>query len=121
MIPLAMQQYVLLECNLVYTGITRGKKLVVLAGEGKALSIAIKRTMHTRAILAYSAGCGNLQARPLFPQQVFGVLRGIMWNITKVVCTVRTILTSTTITNPPKSVPICAGNQDQILRSLSRA
>jgi exodeoxyribonuclease V alpha subunit len=27
--PLAMQQYLLLQRNLVYTGITRGKKLVV--------------------------------------------------------------------------------------------
>jgi exodeoxyribonuclease V alpha subunit len=42
-IPLAMQQYMLLERNLIYTGITRGKKLVVLAGEGKALGIAIKK------------------------------------------------------------------------------
>jgi exodeoxyribonuclease V alpha subunit len=42
-IPLAMQQYMLLERNLIYTGITRGKKLVVLTGEGKALSIAIKK------------------------------------------------------------------------------
>jgi exodeoxyribonuclease V alpha subunit len=39
-IPLAMQQYMLLERNLIFTGITRGKKLVVLAGEGKALGIA---------------------------------------------------------------------------------
>lgn len=42
-IPLAMQQYMLLERNLIYTGITRGKKLVVLAGEAKALGIAIRK------------------------------------------------------------------------------
>jgi exodeoxyribonuclease V alpha subunit len=42
-IPLAMQQYMLLERNLVYTGITRGKKLVVLAGETKALRVAIRK------------------------------------------------------------------------------
>jgi len=30
--PLAMQQYMLLQRNLVHTGITRGKKLVVLIG-----------------------------------------------------------------------------------------
>ena len=29
-IPLAMQQYLLLQRNLVYTGITRGRKLVVV-------------------------------------------------------------------------------------------
>jgi hypothetical protein len=33
--PLAMQQYMLLQRNLVYTGITRGKKLVVLIDQRK--------------------------------------------------------------------------------------
>ena len=41
-IPLAMQQYLLLQRNLVYTGITRGKKLVVLIGQKKALGMAVK-------------------------------------------------------------------------------
>ena len=35
-IPLMMQHYVLLQRNLVYTGVTRGKKLVVLVGESRA-------------------------------------------------------------------------------------
>jgi exodeoxyribonuclease V alpha subunit len=39
-IPLATQQYLLLQRNLVYTGITRGKKLVVVVGQRKALAIA---------------------------------------------------------------------------------
>src|SRR5438477_8991187 len=48
-IPLAMQQYLLLQRNLMYTGITRGKKLVVLAGEAKALGVAIQRNnIHAR-------------------------------------------------------------------------
>jgi exodeoxyribonuclease V alpha subunit len=41
-IPLAMQQYMLLQRNLVYTGTTRGKKLVVLIGQRKALAIAVR-------------------------------------------------------------------------------
>ena len=41
-IPLAMQQYLLLQRNLVYTGITRGKKLVVVIGQRKALAMAVK-------------------------------------------------------------------------------
>ncbi len=41
-IPLAMQQYMLLQRNLVYTGITRGKKLVVLIGQKKALAVAVR-------------------------------------------------------------------------------
>jgi exodeoxyribonuclease V alpha subunit len=41
-IPLAMQQYMLLQRNLVYTGITRGKMLVVLVGQRKALAMAVR-------------------------------------------------------------------------------
>jgi exodeoxyribonuclease V alpha subunit len=41
-IPLATQQYLLLQRNLVYTGITRGKKLVVVVGQRKALAIAVR-------------------------------------------------------------------------------
>jgi exodeoxyribonuclease V alpha subunit len=40
--PLAMQQYMLLQRNLVYTGVTRGKRLVVLIGQRKALAMAVK-------------------------------------------------------------------------------
>ena len=47
-IPLATQHYLLLQRNLVYTGITQGKKLVVLVGQRKALAMAVKnnRTEH---------------------------------------------------------------------------
>ncbi len=40
-IPIAMQHYSLLERNLLYTGITRGKSLVVVIGQKKALGIAV--------------------------------------------------------------------------------
>jgi exodeoxyribonuclease V alpha subunit len=39
---LATQQYLLLERNLFYTGVTWGKKLVVLIGQRKALAMAVK-------------------------------------------------------------------------------
>ena len=39
---LAMQQYLLLQRNLVYTGITRGKKLVLLIGRRRALGMAVR-------------------------------------------------------------------------------
>jgi exodeoxyribonuclease V alpha subunit len=42
-IPLAMQHYMLLERNLLYTAVTRGRKLVVVIGELKALAMAVKR------------------------------------------------------------------------------
>jgi exodeoxyribonuclease V alpha subunit len=41
-IPLMIQHFPMLKRNLLYTGITRGKKLVVIIGEKKALAIAVK-------------------------------------------------------------------------------
>jgi exodeoxyribonuclease V alpha subunit len=41
-IPLTTQHYVMLQRNLVYAGVTRGKRLVVLVGQRKALAIAVK-------------------------------------------------------------------------------
>jgi exodeoxyribonuclease V alpha subunit len=40
-IPLAMQQYMLLQRNLIYTGVTRGKRLVVVVGQKKAFAIGV--------------------------------------------------------------------------------
>lgn len=41
-IPLLTQHYVMLQRNLLYTGITRGKKLVVIVGSTKAAAIAVQ-------------------------------------------------------------------------------
>ena len=41
-LPLVTQHYMLLQRNLIYTAVTRGKKLVVLVGAKKALAIGIK-------------------------------------------------------------------------------
>jgi exodeoxyribonuclease V alpha subunit len=41
-IPLATQHYLLLQRNLIYTGVTRGKALVVLVGQPKALGLAVR-------------------------------------------------------------------------------
>jgi exodeoxyribonuclease V alpha subunit len=41
-VPLVTQHYVLLQRNLIYTAMTRGKKLVILIGTPKALHIALK-------------------------------------------------------------------------------
>jgi exodeoxyribonuclease V alpha subunit len=41
-IPLSVQHYPMLQRNLVYTGVTRGKRLVVLVGQRKAMAIAVK-------------------------------------------------------------------------------
>jgi exodeoxyribonuclease V alpha subunit len=42
-VPLHTQHYMMLQRNLLYTAITRGKKLVVLVGSGKALALAVQR------------------------------------------------------------------------------
>jgi exodeoxyribonuclease V alpha subunit len=41
-IPLFIQHYVMLKRNLLYTGVTRGKRLVVLIGQKKSLAVAVK-------------------------------------------------------------------------------
>jgi len=57
-IPILTQHYVLLQRNLIYTAVTRGKKLVVMVGSKKALAMGIgndktkKRYTHLRHRLA---------------------------------------------------------------------
>jgi len=41
-LPLHTQHYVMLQRNLLYTGITRGKQLVVLVGTTKAVGLAVR-------------------------------------------------------------------------------
>ena len=47
-IPLMMQHYMMLRRNLLYTGITRGRKLVVVVGQKQAVGMAVKGTVDTR-------------------------------------------------------------------------
>jgi exodeoxyribonuclease V alpha subunit len=43
-IPLLTQHYPMLQRNLLYTGLTRGRRLVVLVGQQKALAMAVRNT-----------------------------------------------------------------------------
>ncbi len=43
-IPLFMQHFMLLQRNLVYTAITRAKKLCIIIGDPKAIAMAIRNT-----------------------------------------------------------------------------
>ena len=43
LMPLHTQHFVLLRRNLLYTGVTRGKQMVILLGSEKALEMAIRR------------------------------------------------------------------------------
>jgi exodeoxyribonuclease V alpha subunit len=47
-IPMMTQHYAMLQRNLLYTGVTRGKKLVVLVGQRKAVAIAVKNVSGRR-------------------------------------------------------------------------
>ncbi|MBK9091117.1 MAG: ATP-dependent RecD-like DNA helicase [Holophagales bacterium] len=49
-IPLGMTHYAMLERNLLYTAVTRGKKLVVLVGDRRAIAIAAKRSSAGRRL-----------------------------------------------------------------------
>lgn len=43
-IPVATSHFMMLQRNLLYTGITRGKRLVILVGQKKAVAIAVKNS-----------------------------------------------------------------------------
>ena len=47
-IPVTTQHYMMLQRNLLYTGVTRGKRLVVLLGQKKAVAIAVKNVSGRR-------------------------------------------------------------------------
>lgn len=47
-IPILMQHYMMLQRNLLYTGVTRGKKLVVLVGQKKAVAMSVRNSSSKR-------------------------------------------------------------------------
>jgi ATP-dependent exoDNAse (exonuclease V) alpha subunit len=61
-IPPLTLHYAMLQRNLLYTGLSRGKRLVVLVGQPKALAMAVKnhrgRRRHTRLRALLSEGSG---------------------------------------------------------------
>jgi exodeoxyribonuclease V alpha subunit len=58
-IPILTQHYILLQRNLLYTGVTRGKKLVCIVGTQKALAIAIKNNKTEKRYTLLSARLGG--------------------------------------------------------------
>src|SRR5213075_578867 len=47
-IPVLAEHYAMLQRNLLYTGVTRGKRLVVLVGQKKAVAIAVRNVSGRR-------------------------------------------------------------------------
>jgi exodeoxyribonuclease V alpha subunit len=69
-IPLTTQHYPMLQRNLVYTGVTRGRKLVVIVGQRKALGLAVRnvdarrRWSKLREWLAAAPGAAGATGAP---------------------------------------------------------
>jgi exodeoxyribonuclease V alpha subunit len=61
-IPLLTQHYAMLQRNLVYTGLTRGKQLVVLVGQKKALAMAVKNHLGRRRYTKLAEWLGPVEA-----------------------------------------------------------
>ena len=57
--PVQISHYMLLQRNLIYTGVTRAKKLVVIVGTRKALSIGIRNNKIRKR---YTGLCKKLKA-----------------------------------------------------------
>jgi exodeoxyribonuclease V alpha subunit len=63
-IPLVMQHYTLLQRKLLYTAVTRAKKLCILIGQPQAFWMAIKNhTVQQRITFLYNFLTSDLQAR----------------------------------------------------------
>jgi hypothetical protein len=63
-IPLATQHYMLLQRNLIYRGITRGKRLLVLIGQKKALGIAVRNDRPQRRYSGLFASLSTSGTQP---------------------------------------------------------
>ncbi len=66
-IPIMTQHYAMLQRNLLYTGVTRGKKLVVLVGQKKAVAIAVRNVSGRRR---WSKLQEWLRPNPSLPRQI---------------------------------------------------
>jgi exodeoxyribonuclease V alpha subunit len=69
-IPVMTQHYAMLQRNLLYTGVTRGKKLVVLVGQKKAIAIAVRNVSGRRRWSKLSEWLAlKHPSKPPFPQK----------------------------------------------------
>ena len=66
--PLHTQHFMMLQRNLLYTGITRGKKLVVLVGSRKAAGAGRAAAGHARRYSLLRQRLRKLAESPLSPE-----------------------------------------------------
>jgi len=68
-LPLLTQHYLMLQCNLLYTAVTRAKKLVVIVvGSRKALAMAVKNNKGGRAIQRTRRSPASVLGRLFIPE-----------------------------------------------------
>jgi exodeoxyribonuclease V alpha subunit len=67
-VPLTMSAYTLLQRNLLYTAVTRAKRLVVLVGSRKALAIAVRTAGTGRRHTALTHRLQNPATPPADPR-----------------------------------------------------
>jgi exodeoxyribonuclease V alpha subunit len=74
------QHYTMLQRNLLYTGVTRGKKLVVLVGQKKAVAIAVRNISGRRrwSKLGECYMLANRPTQPTRPQKLYRNFNGIL-------------------------------------------
>jgi exodeoxyribonuclease V alpha subunit len=65
-VPLTTHHYMMLQRNLLYTAITRGKQLVVLIGTDAAIKKAVENEGSTRRFTGLLHQLSELGASPLF-------------------------------------------------------
>jgi exodeoxyribonuclease V alpha subunit len=58
------QHYAMLQRNLLYTGVTRGKRLMILLGQKKAVAIAVKNAAGRRRWTRLRQQLGTNVVRP---------------------------------------------------------
>ena len=62
--PFTMQHFIMLQRNLLYTGVTRAKKVLVLVGTKKAIGYAVRNNTVTKR---YTGLVERLQYSPITP------------------------------------------------------
>ena len=80
--PVLMTHYVMLQRNLIYTGITRAKKICVLIGTKKALSFAIRNMTVLKRNTRLKERLNPAFAQPVSPKQIRPYILGIPENET---------------------------------------
>ena len=62
-IPVMTQHYAMLQRNLLHTAVTRGKRLVVLVGQKKAVAIAVRNVSGRQALVETGRVAGTEERR----------------------------------------------------------